>query len=512
MRYSAISTGARLGPAVVAWAVALAAEMHASEFMAGADISSLVVHENNGAIYKDYGQTQPGDLIEILSSHGVNWYRLRLFVDPQMQNNWNGGFDAFVVQDLEYTIALAQRVKAAGGKVLLDFHYSDTWADPGHQWKPDAWRSIPTLQGLADQVYSYTKETIEAFNAAGVPPEMVQIGNEIASGLLWNGEYVTPVNNSTVGGDNTGYPWTGGSNSAGFDRLATLLSAGIRGARDGAPGQEPEIMIHHDQGSNWGATSYYFDRLIPRLQADGADFDIIGYSYYPIYHSGGITAVQTNLTNTVAAYGKPVAIVEAGFPFRNPTPQEQNLGFPVTEAGQQAYLQALVDALQGLTRDMGRGVFWWYAEARPTTGLNVWQNGRYGLFDQTGNLNDAVMVFEEFLPPPGDFNRDGYVDAGDYVRWRNSLGDANEANISWAGDGDGVSESDYELWRENYGTPPAGAGGLARRPGPPTVPEPASLVLFLFGVACLGSLRRTGSEKSLPQMMQVAADENAANR
>ena len=430
-------------------ATKLTASSYAAEFMAGADISSLTVHENGGATYRDYGQTQAADAIEILSNHGVNWYRLRLFVNPQFQNNFNGGSDPFVAQDLAYTIALAERVKQAGGKVLLDFHYSDTWADPGHQWKPAAWRTL-TMPELQQKVYDYTKETIESFKAAGVAPEMVQIGNEIASGLLWNGQYAQNVNNSTVGGENTGYPWTGGSNSAGFDRLASLLSAGIRGARDGAgPGNEPQIMIHHDQGSDWGDTSYYFTRLLPRLQANGTDIDIIGYSYYPLYHSGGIAAVQQNLNNTVADYGKPVAIVEAGFPFRNPTSSEQNLGFPVTEAGQQAYLQAVVDAVQNVPQGMGRGVFWWYAEARPTTGLNVWQNGRYGLFDQTGNLNDAVRVFEEFIEPvvAGDYNSDGTVDAADYVVWRKSLG---QTGPDLAADGDNSGEvdlADYDYWR-----------------------------------------------------------------
>ena len=145
-------------------------------------------------------------------------------------------------------------------------------------------------------------------------------------------------------------------------------------------------------------TSSYFDRLLPRLQANGTDIDVIGYSYYPIFHSGGITAVQQNLNNSAAAYGKPVVIVEAGFPSRNPTQAEQNLGFAVTEAGQQAYFNAVVDAVENVPNELGQGVFWWYAEARPTSGLNVYQNGRYGLFDQNGNLNDAASVFEQFLP------------------------------------------------------------------------------------------------------------------
>ncbi len=440
-------------------AVALAAvPAGAAPFMAGADISSLLVHEDNGAVYRDNGQI--GDAIDILSDHGTNYFRLRQFVNPQFENNYNGGFDAFVAQDVAYNIELANRVKLAGGKILLDFHYSDTWADPGHQWKPEAWESLSASQ-LEQQVYDYTKQTIESFKAAGVLPDMVQIGNEIASGLLWD----------------EGRLWRADLPEAQeFDNLAGLLSAGIQGARDGAgPGDEPLVMIHHDQGSKWNTTSYYFDRLLPRLVANGTDPDVLGYSYYPIYHTGGIAGVQQNLTNSANTYGKPVVIAEAGFPSRNPTSSEQNLGFPVTEAGQQAYLQALVDALENVPNGLGMGVFWWYAEARPTTGLNVWQNGRYSLFDQNGNLNDAATVFEEFLPAPGDFNADGLVDASDYTVWRDGFGTLYD-------------EADYADWKANFG---AGGGGSAgASPSHLAVPEPAWAALLLVGVAlCAGCPR-----------------------
>jgi arabinogalactan endo-1,4-beta-galactosidase len=473
-----------------------AAHVNGAPFMAGADISSLPVHEDHGATYRDFGQTQVGNAIEILSNHGVNWYRLRLFVNPQFQNNFNGGADPFVAQDLAYTIELAQRVKQAGGNVLLDFHYSDTWADPGHQWKPDAWRSL-TMPQLQQQVYDYTKQTIEAFKAANVTPGMVQIGNEIASGLLWNGEYLTPVNNSTVGGENTGYPWTGGTNDTGFDRLASLLSAGIKGARDGAGlGNEPKVMIHHDQGSDWGDTSYYFNKLLPRLQANGADIDVVGYSYYPIFHSGGITAVQQNLNNSAAAWGKPLVVVEAGFPFRNPTQAEQNLGWAVTEAGQQAYLQAVVDAVENVPNGLGQGVFWWYAEARPTTGLSVYQNGRYGLFDQNGNLNDAARVFEQFLPAAhGDYNADGAVDVADYVVWRETL---DQSGVTLPADGNGngqIDPGDYDVWRSNFGSVTgSGAGNSAFA----AAPEPAALILLAVGQSALAlRLRRRQIRRAL---------------
>jgi len=156
---------------LIALILAAATPTSAAPFIAGADISSLPVHEDHNAVYRDDGVA--GDAIDILSNAGTNYYRLRLFVDPHSTNNYNGGYDPFVAQNLDYTIALARRVKQAGGKVLLDFMYSDTWADPGHQWKPAAWQSLSTLGQLQQQVYDYTRQSIEAFDAAGALPDMV---------------------------------------------------------------------------------------------------------------------------------------------------------------------------------------------------------------------------------------------------------------------------------------------------------------------------------------------------
>lgn len=448
----------------------------AADFMAGADISSLTVHEDGGAIYSSGGV--PGDAVEILSDHGTNWFRFRLFVDPKFENNYDGGYDPYVAQDLTYTLALAQRIKQAGGKILLDFHYSDTWADPGHQWKPEAWRSIATGAQLQQQVYNYTKDSIEAFKTAGVMPDMVQIGNEISQGMLWNGEYVQNVNNSTVGGENTGYPWTGGSNNTGLNRLAGLISAGINGARDGAdPGDEPLIMIQYST-PNDQYSSYYFDQIIPRLQANGTDVDVIGFSYYPLYSSIGIAGIQQILNDTAAAYDKSVVIAETGFPSRVSTShternQEAGFEFDVSPQGQQEFLQSLVDVVQNVPDGLGGGVFWWYAEARPTGALPVWKAGRYGLFDEDGELLPAVDVFAGLNPGvPGDYNGDGLVDAADYTVWRDGLGTT-------------YTQADYDVWKTNFGSA-AGAGAINSA----LVPEPATLNLWLAAVCMLLGWRR----------------------
>lgn len=416
-------------------------------FMSGVDVSSLPVFEDAGAIYTDQGQ--PGDAIEILRDHGTNWFRIRLFVDPMFQNNYNGGYDPFVAQDLGFAIDLAKRVRRAGGNVLLDLHYSDTWADPGHQTKPAAWEGLPFNQ-LVTQVYDYTRDVITSFKNEGVTPGVVQIGNEIPSGMLWD------ENNPLNGGN----PYAGGSQEAGFDRLAQLLSAGIQGVRDAAasganPAPAPLTMIHHDRADRLGDTNFFLNEL---LTERGLDFDLLGFSYYPLFHSGDLADVQATLNATAATYNKPVVIAETGFTYSTAF-EDDDYEFPSSVQGQSEFLQALVDIVKAVPSGLGGGVFWWHGDATPTPGLPVWRNGRYGLFDQSGELLPTIAAFEEFYQLPGDFNADGSVDSADYTVWRDGLGTV-------------YNQAHYELWVENYGSE------LPLSPPAVAAPEPATVLLL----------------------------------
>ena len=211
--------------------------------------------------------------------------------------------------------------------------------------------------------------------------------------------------------------------------------------------------------------------------ANGTDIDVIGYSYYPKFttirrHAPAIATARISTTPS-QAYGKPVVIVETGFPSRVPQVASRDLRismFPPT--GQQQFLEALVDVVQNVPNDLGWGVFWWYPEARPTSGLNVWEGGRYGLFDQNGNLLPAASVFEQFIDPtlPGDYNSDGIVDAADYAVWRKTLGSTSDMRAN--GDNTGASmgvidQADFDFWKANYGNAlPGGAGSaLSSRAG-----------------------------------------------
>jgi arabinogalactan endo-1,4-beta-galactosidase len=143
----------------------------ASDYMIGADLSFLKQAEDRGTVFKDQGQAKPG--LQIFRDHGYNWIRLRLFHTPTGLPN-----------DLDYTIALAKDARQRGLKFLLNYHYSDTWADPGKQTIPKAWQG-KSHANLVQAVFEYTRETIIAFRDAGALPDMVQVGNEITPGMLW---------------------------------------------------------------------------------------------------------------------------------------------------------------------------------------------------------------------------------------------------------------------------------------------------------------------------------------
>ena len=184
----------------------------AADYAIGADLSFLKQAEDRGTVFKDGGQPRPG--LQIFKDHGYSWVRLRLFHTPRdLPNN------------LEYTIALAQQARRLGFKFLLDFHYSDTWADPGKQFTPAAWKSMRHEQ-LVQAVFEYTRDAIRAFREAGVLPDMVQIGNEVIAGMLW----------------------PDGKLPEHWDHFAELLKAGIRGVEAGrGDGPRPRIMIHIDR-------------------------------------------------------------------------------------------------------------------------------------------------------------------------------------------------------------------------------------------------------------------------
>ena len=303
----------------------------AGEFVTGADVSFLKQAEDRGVAFKDDGVAKPG--LQILREHGYNWVRLRVFHSPtNLPNN------------LEYTIASAKEAKKLGFKLLLDFHYSDGWADPEKQWPPKAWAGMTHSQ-LVAAVFEYTRNTLRAFDAAGVMPDMVQPGNEITPGMLW----------------------PDGKLPEHWDNFADLLKAGIR-----AVNKPTRVMIHIDRGGDWKRTKWFFDEL----QKRGVEFDVIGQSYYPWWH-GSLADLHTNLNFMAEAYRKDIIVVEAAYAWKPMNYRNSVAPFPETPAGQREFWEELNRIVRSSPR--GCGVFWW--EPAVATGR---LRGR-GMFDDDGN-------------------------------------------------------------------------------------------------------------------------------
>jgi arabinogalactan endo-1,4-beta-galactosidase len=344
----------------------------AANFIAGVDFSLLPFFESNGIAYKDNGQAQ--DALAILKNHGINCVRLRLFTSSTAQaqaNPYN------YINNLDYTVPLAVRVKNAGLQFMLDFHYSDTWADPAHQAIPAAWTNLNFTQ-LVQQMRSYNSNCIAAFVAAGAPPDYVQVGNEITGGLLW------PF--GSVPGTNAAVQWS---------QLAQLLNAAIQGIHDAAGTNLPKIVVHIDRGGDWGTTKWFFDNLI---QTQHVQFDIIGESYYPFWH-GSLGALANCLTNAALRYGKPVMVAETAFPWINSNWTTNIYGIPGTTNGQVQYVAALAQVVKSVPGGLGAGIFWWGTEYQKLNGVN--EAGFYttSFFDAKGNILPAADAFGQMVAP-----------------------------------------------------------------------------------------------------------------
>lgn len=364
-----------------------------ADFIKGADISTLLEAEQHGAkFFNQNGQQQ--DAIAILKANGVNYVRLRLWVDPQDASGktYGGGSN-----NLENTIALAKRVKAQGLKLLLDFHYSDFWTDPGKQFKPKAWEKMDYPQ-LKTAIHDYTRDTIARFKQEGVLPDMVQIGNEINGGMLWP----------------EGKSW--GQGGGEFDRLAGLLNAAISGLKENLTGGEQvKIMLHLAEGTKNDTFRWWFDEIAKR----DVPFDIIGLSMYT-YWNGPISALKANMDDISKRYNKDVIVVEAayGYTLDNcdnaensfQAKEEKDGGYPGTVQGQYDYIHDLMQSVIDVPDHRGKGIFYWEPTwiAVPGTtwatkaGMKYihdeWKEGNarenQALFDCQGKVLPSITVFK----------------------------------------------------------------------------------------------------------------------
>jgi arabinogalactan endo-1,4-beta-galactosidase len=296
---------------------------------------------------------------------------------------------------LAYTTALAKRIKAAGGTFMLDFHYSDWWADPQKQNKPAAWAKLD-FDALEKQTGSYTAEVIRTLKAAGATPDFVQIGNEITGGMLWpDGQVKVPVSTVKVfaGDVKVIAPPEPYDDEKQWDHLIRLLNADVRGVRSATvPGDHVRIVVHIDCGGDWPVTKWYFDHLTK----GHVGYDVIGQSYYPNYH-GTIQNLRDNLRETIKRYHKDVMVVETAYPSRGNPPNAgaaKNMVWPLTPEGQKQFLSELIQTVKEAPDHRGIGVNYWHPEATYVPGATGGRGGpdQNSLFDGKGNPLPAFSV------------------------------------------------------------------------------------------------------------------------
>jgi len=245
------------------------------EPMLGADISFLPQLEAKGMKFTDTDGIEK-DPIEILKLHGLNYIRLRLFNDPARDSGYSPK-EGFC--DLAHTIAMAKRAKIAGMKVLLDFHYSDDWADPQKQYMPAAWRGVD-FKSVTDSLYQFTRQCLIAMKKADALPDMVQIGNEINHGIVWPMGRINQL-----------------------DSLAELLNAGIRAVK--SISDRIPVMLHIALGGQNDECRFFMDAMNNRK----VHYDVLGLSYYPKWHST-LEDLEYNCDDLARRYGKDIIIVE----------------------------------------------------------------------------------------------------------------------------------------------------------------------------------------------------------
>lgn len=351
------------------------------QFVKGMDVSMIKELEGYGAAY--YLDGRKGDLFEILSRCGVNMIRIRIWQDPYDENGnpYGGGMN-----DLQTTMELAARAVRNGMSYLLDFHYSDFWADPAKQVKPKAWRGL-CGEKLETAVYLHTVNTLKAMKNEGFVPAMVQVGNEITNGLLWPDGHIDHR-----------------------EEMAALLQAGMKGVREVCP--DTMIMLHLDFGTDNSMYRNWFDKIQPfRL-----DFDVIGMSYYP-HWNGSLQLLLDNMNDVSKRYDKDIIIAETSIGYTTDSlgcsgvvfseEQEKATGYPATMAGQEAFLKDLYQAVRSVYGGRGIGVFYWEPAWLPIPDCK-WanQNGcdymndkaetgnaiaNQALFDAAGNANSALV-------------------------------------------------------------------------------------------------------------------------
>lgn len=293
--------------------------------MLGADISFLPQLEDEDMQFYDNGVAK--DAIAILKDHGFNTIRLRTFVNPENEKGYAPGIGFCGTY---YTLQMAKRIKDAGLQLLLDFHYSDTWADPQKQFKPKVWEGL-AFDDLTDALQAYTRSVLIQLKDQGTLPDVVQIGNEVNHGIVWPEGHISNL-----------------------DNLASLLKAGVEAVRE--VDADITIMMQLALGGQNEETVFWFDNMIAR----GVEFDLIGLSYYPIWHCT-LDDLNNNMLDIINRYQKDVSVVEYS-----------------------AFKKAVNDVVFNLPNNRGNGTCIWEP-------LNTWSK----IFDENGQALKELYYYDD---------------------------------------------------------------------------------------------------------------------
>lgn len=373
-----------------------------SKFIKGMDLSTMLELEQCGAKYYDNGQEM--DILEVCKKYDVDTIRLRIWNDPKSPEGEAYGAGN---NDVDATIEMGKRVTEAGLGVLINFHYSDFWADPGKQYKPKAWEGL-SVEELEQAVYDFTKDSMEKIINAGVNVTLIQVGNELSNGLMWP----------------EGQLWGPEGELDNYETVAKFINAGIRACREVK--SEIPIMIHLDNGGNNELYRRWFDHFIPCGEA----FEYIGLSYYPFWH-GRLKQLEDNMNDIAKRYGKELIIAEVsmGFTMEDYGVYEkleaherkgyatkphllENIDYPMTVQGQVDFTKDFLNRVANVVDNKGCGFFWWEPAWIPVPGSgwatpasleyihdkgpcgNEWAN--QALFDYEGNALPTWEVIREY--------------------------------------------------------------------------------------------------------------------
>jgi arabinogalactan endo-1,4-beta-galactosidase len=342
----------------------------------GADLSFANEMEDCGGHYREHGQDR--DIFEMLHAHGANLVRVRLWNHATWTKYSN-------LEDVSKTI---RRARAAGMQVLLDFHYSDDWADGDKQIIPAAWSSIQDPQELAQALYQYTFDTLSTLKQAGLMPDMVQVGNEINQELLGTAE------------------WGAKKRPIDWPRNALLINAGIRAIRDAGADASPKplVMLHIAQPENVAPW------LAEAVHAGVRDFDLVGISYYSKWSKYSFAGLGTTLKWLVQHYRARFLVAETGYPWTldradaSPNLLGQDAliaGYPATPAGQRQYM---IDLTQTVVSNGGIGVIYWAPDWISTSCKTRWGQG-----SSWENATFFDFHHRDELLPVADFLNHTYV-------------------------------------------------------------------------------------------------------